>query len=266
VLKRDRQCDGQFVYVALTTGIYCRPSCPARHPNRRNVLGFWTAAEAEREGYIACRRCHPGPDGLTPAEESVKAALDYIEAHLEQAITLDTLSQVSGLSPNHLQQMFKRIVGLSPKALCDARRLARFKQLLRLGGSISSACYGAGYGSSRALYERASKGLGMTPATYQRGGDGIHIRYTITDAALGRTLIAGTHWGIGTVLLGTDDDLLVAELREEFPNAASIHRFQPRGRWIVAVRVAQREDILLSKLPLHLRQQIFHAKVWKALQ
>jgi AraC family transcriptional regulator of adaptative response/methylated-DNA-[protein]-cysteine methyltransferase len=230
------------------------------------VLIFPAAAAAEREGYIACRRCHPGPDALTPAEESVKAALDYIEAHLEQAITLNTLSQVSGLSPNHLQQMFKRIVGLSPKALCDARRLARFKHLLRLGGSISSACYGAGYGSSRALYERASKGLGMTPATYQRGGDGIHIRYTIADAALGRTLIAGTDWGIGTVLLGTGDDLLVAELREEFPNAASIHRFQPRGRWIVAVRGAQREDILLAQLPLHLRKQILLAKVWKALQ
>src|SRR5580704_14865065 len=175
VLERDRFQDGKFVYVALTTGIYCRPSCPGRHPHRRNAVLVESAAAAERIGYSACRRCHP--DSLAPAERSIRAALLYIEARLGRPITLNTLSQVSGLSPNHLHQTFRRIVGLSPKGFCDARRLARFKERLRIGESISEACYGVGYGSSRALYEKASKHLGMTPATYQRGGVGIHIHY-----------------------------------------------------------------------------------------
>jgi AraC family transcriptional regulator, regulatory protein of adaptative response / methylated-DNA-[protein]-cysteine methyltransferase len=102
VLRRDRAFDGKFVYAALTTGIYCRPSCPARHPQPRNTLIFPTGKEAEQEGFIACRRCHPRSN-LTAAEMSIKAALDYIEAHIEQKITLISLSQVTGLSPNHLQ-------------------------------------------------------------------------------------------------------------------------------------------------------------------
>src|ERR1700686_1095671 len=137
VVRKDRRYDGKFVYAAVTTGIYCRPSCPARNPQRRNTLIFLTAAEAERQGYLACLRCHP--NSLAPAEKSIKAALDYIEAHLDQTITLRTLSQVSGLSPHHFREIFQRIVGLSPKAFCDARRIERFKHLVRAGESISSA-------------------------------------------------------------------------------------------------------------------------------
>src|ERR1700722_17223369 len=196
VVKKDRYYDGKFVYAAVTTGIYCRPSCPARNPHRRHTLIFLTTGEAERQGYVACLRCHP--NSLAPAEKSIKAALDYIEAHLDQTITLNTLSKVSGLSPHHLQETFKRIVGLSPKAFCDARRIARFKQHLRAGQSISNACYEVGYGSSRALYERTRKGLGMTPSVYRHGGKGIHIRYTITASPLGSALVASTEQGVCT--------------------------------------------------------------------
>src|ERR1700722_5047772 len=203
LVTKDRHSDGRFVYAAVTTDIYCRPSCPARNPQRGNTLIFVTATEAERQGYAACLRCYP--NSLTPAEKSIKAALDYIEAHLDQTITLNTLSQVSGLSPHHLQETFKRIVGLSPKAFCDARRIARFKQHLRAGQSISNACYEVGYGSSRALYEKTRKGLGMTPSVYRHGGKGIHIRYTITDSPLGSALVASTEQGVCTVLLGEDD-------------------------------------------------------------
>jgi AraC family transcriptional regulator of adaptative response/methylated-DNA-[protein]-cysteine methyltransferase len=129
VLKKDRHYDGKFVYAAVTTGIYCRSSCPARNPQRRNTLIFRTVEEAERQGYVACLRCHP--NSLAPAEKSIKAALDHIETHFDQTITLNTLSQVSGLSPHHLRETFKRIVGLSPRAFCDARRISRFKQCLR---------------------------------------------------------------------------------------------------------------------------------------
>ncbi|HEV3058879.1 MAG TPA: Ada metal-binding domain-containing protein, partial [Vicinamibacterales bacterium] len=243
VLQRDRLQDGKFVYVALTTGIYCRPSCPARHPHRRNALLLQSAGAAQRLGYAACRRCHP--DSLAPAEKSIRVALVYIETHVDQTTTLNTLAQVSGLSPNHLHQTFLRIVGLSPKGFCDARRLVRFKERLRLGESISDACYGAGYGSSRALYEKATKNLGMTPATYQRGGDGTRIRYADIGSMLGRVLLAGTEDGACTVLLGADDKTLIRQLRAEFPHAAlARERVVPR-RWTAAVQHCQSEDPLL---------------------
>jgi AraC family transcriptional regulator of adaptative response/methylated-DNA-[protein]-cysteine methyltransferase len=266
VTHRDRYHDGKFVYVAITARIYCRPSCPARHPHRRNAVIFPTAADAERRGYVSCRRCYPGTDSLAPAERSTKVALDYIEAHLDQSITLDKLSRVSGLSPNHLQQIFKRIVGLSPKAFCDVRRLARFKERLRAGESISSACYDVGYGSSRALYEKALKALGMTPAVYQRGGDGVVIRYCLTGTMQGRVLLAGTDRGVCAVLLGTDDKFLFDELHQEFPRAViKLNRKLPR-RWIVAVRSCQREDRLLSKLPPTMRVTVLLTKIWSAVQ
>lgn len=258
VLTKDRNFDGKFVYAAVTTGIYCRPSCPARNPQRRNTLIFWTTAEAERQGYAACLRCHP--NSLTAAEKSIKAALEYIEIHLDQTITLTTLSQVSGLSPHHLRETFQQIVGLSPKAFCDARRMARFKQYLRSGHSISSACYEVGFGSSRALYERASEGIGMTPAEYKRGGEGVHIRYTVVDSPLDTMLIAHTEEGLCAVLLGEDDNVLLRELRQEFPKADL--RNETSARLKAAVQSCQSEDPLLLKLPVSLRGRILQAKVW----
>src|SRR5215471_8549391 len=199
VLRRDRGYDGKFVYVAVTTGIYCRPSCPSRRPHRRHVVFFSTAAEAERNGYVACLRCHP--NSLNPAEKSVKAALDYIQEHIDQRITLAELPRVSGLSSNHLQETFKRIVGVSPKAFYSAQRLIRFKELVGGGESVSSACYGVGYGSSRALYENAMQWLGMTPGTYQRHGKGAVIRYAVLQTSLGRLLLASTPRGISSIRL-----------------------------------------------------------------
>jgi AraC family transcriptional regulator of adaptative response/methylated-DNA-[protein]-cysteine methyltransferase len=266
ILKRDRHHDGRFVYAALTTGIYCRPSCPARHPQRRNTLLFATAAEAEREGFIACRRCYPETDSLTRAETSVKAALEWIEAHPQHPITLATLSQVTGLSSNHLQQTFKRLVGLSPKVFGDARRLAHFKRFIKQGMSVSNASYMAGYGSSRALYEKASKGMGMTPGGYGRGGEGTDIHYAVFHAGLGRTLIAGTDRGICAILIGDDQKQLTESLRSEFPEALLERKQVVPGKWQAAVKSCGRERRLLCELPLDLRCRIFEAKLWSVLQ
>jgi len=263
VLKRDRLSDGKFVYVAVTTGIYCRPSCPSRRPHRRNVLIFQTYEDAERQGYVACLRCNPRANSLTRAEKSIQVALDHIENHLDEPITLNSLSAVSGLSPNHLQQTFTRIVGLSPKSFLDARRLTRFKQKMRFGESITRACYSAGYGSSRALYEKAAEGLGMTPSSYQRGGEGIRIRYAITQARLGPVLIAGTDTGICSVIVGEDHKVLAGDLHLEFPAAHFLLDEEFHRKCLAAVQTCQPEDPLLSKLPHELRCRIFQARVWK---
>ena len=260
VLKRDRAYDGKFVYVAITTGIYCRPSCPSRRPYRRHALVFSNAEEAEHAGYVACRRCHP--KSLTPAEESIKAALNHIEARLDRKITLEELSQVSGLSPNHLQQTFKRIVGVSPKAFYNAQRLMRFKQLVREGESISSTCYASGYGSIRALYEVATQWLGMTPRTYQRSGEGTVIRYTIMKTSLGRLLLAGTERGISSVRLGDDNDILLREFREEFPRAELLRNEKRLANWIRAARSCNAEDAFLTRLPPDRQRRFFETKLW----
>ena len=258
VLRRDRHYDGRFVYVAVTTGIYCRPSCPARSPRRRNTLIFRSAAEAEGRGYVACLRCQPR-SSLTSAESCIRGALDYIEAHLEQPITLQTLSQISGLSPHHFRETFQRIVGLSPKAFCDARRIAGFKQLLRAGESISGACYQVGFGSSRALYEKTYEGLGMTPATYQRGGAGVQIRYVIFSWSSGLVLIARTGRGVCAVLFDRNERALVAELGSEFPKA--VLKQELRWRWKSASHAVKDEDPLMLKLPMSLRERILQARL-----
>jgi len=265
VLRRDRSFDGKFVYAALTTGIFCRPSCPARHPHRRNTLIFPTVADAEREGFIACRRCHPGSNSLSPAEACIKATLDYIETHIDQKITLTSLSQVTGLSPNHFQQVFKRFVGISPKAFCDARRLVHLKRHLKCGRSVISATYAAGYGSSRALYEKASKSLGMTPATYARGGLGVRIRYAIMRSASGPALLAVTDQGVCAVLWGKDNKLLAGKLREEFPNASLVRDRALAHQRMSEVRACRNMDPLLAKLSRDVQDRVFGAKVWSAL-
>lgn len=263
VLRRDRHYDGRFVYVAVTTGIYCRPSCPARSPRRRNTLIFRGSVEAEGRGYVACRRCQPR-SSLTSAESCIKGALKYIEAHLEQPVTLQTLSQVSGLSPHHFRETFQRIVGLSPKAFCDARRIAGFKQLLRAGESISGACYQAGFGSSRALYEKAYYGLGMTPATYQRGGAGVRMRYAILSWSSGLVLLARSGPGVCAVLFDRVERDLVAELKSEFPKA--VLKQAPRSEWRSALRAVRDEDPLMLKLPVSLRERILQARLAVTLQ
>jgi AraC family transcriptional regulator, regulatory protein of adaptative response / methylated-DNA-[protein]-cysteine methyltransferase len=261
VVEKDRHYDGKFVYAAVTTGIYCRPSCPARNPQRRNILVLPTVGEAERRGFVACLRCHP--KSFAPAESSIKTALEFVEKHVDQTITLRTLSRAAGLSPHYLQEIFTRIVGLSPKDFCDARRVSRFKQQLKGGQSIATACYEAGYGSSRALYERTKVAMGMTPSTYRRGGDGVHIRYAVARIGKSVSLIARTELGPCAVLAGKVDHFLIRELREEFPNA-KVRRESPM-KWKSAVRSCQVEDPLLTKLPSSLRRRIFQAKVWNAV-
>jgi AraC family transcriptional regulator of adaptative response/methylated-DNA-[protein]-cysteine methyltransferase len=263
VLRRDRRYDGKFVYVAVTTGIYCRPSCPSRRPHRRHARIFGNAAEAERAGYVACRRCHP--NSLTPAEESIKAVLEYINKYIDRRITLDELSNVADLSPNHLQETFKRIVGISPRAFYTAQRLIRFRELVQTGMSVTSACYEVGYGSSRALYENAKCWLGMTPGAYQRRGEGTVIRYTIVPTFLGRILLAATDVGITSIRLGTRNDVLLRDLHQEFARARLLRDEKPLMSSANVVRSCGMEDSFLSMLPFAERCRVFEAKLWALL-
>src|SRR5437867_6912971 len=188
VLAHDRRADGLFVYAVRSTGVYCRPSCASRRPRRDRVAFFASAAAAERGGYRACRRCRPNE--LAPPDrwiEKIRRACVYL-ANVEGHPSLATLAARLGGSPYHLQRNFKRLVGVTPREFADACRLRRVKRGLRRGGDVTSAMIDAGYGSSSRFYERAVPKLGMLPSTYQRGGAGMTITYTIVSSPLGRLL------------------------------------------------------------------------------
>src|SRR5204863_2242949 len=210
VLTRDSSSDGSFVFAVKSTGIYCRPSCPARRPRREQVSFYQLPEAAEREGFRACRRCHPRRARTNdPKIELVRRICHAIDEHDEEPQTLKTLSAETGVSAHHLQRTFKELMGITPKQYAESRRLSQFKANVKSGASVTAAMYDAGYGSSRALYEQSSSRLGMTPATYGRGGRGMRIIYTTAVCDLGRLLVAATERGVCSVALGDSDAQLV---------------------------------------------------------
>ena len=218
VVNRDRGRDGQFVFAVSTTGIYCRPSCPARRPRPENVSFFADPAAAERAGFRACRRCRPKA-GASSQEELVARATAWLDAHIEERVTLPRLAAALGVSPGHLQRTFTRVTGVSPRVYAAARRLESAKSRLRDGADVTSALHAAGYGSSSRFYAQARSALGMTPTSYKRGGEGMTMNYATTDSPIGRILVAATERGICAVSIGEDDAALEQSLTAEYPRA-----------------------------------------------
>jgi AraC family transcriptional regulator of adaptative response/methylated-DNA-[protein]-cysteine methyltransferase len=267
VLSRDASADGRFVYAVRTTGVYCRPSCPSRRPRRESVAFFTGADLAEIAGYRECRRCRPRAGVAAPAGlAQVRRACSYIQAHLDEPVTLAQLARQVGTSPFHLQRTFTKLAGISPREYHDALRASRFREGLRQGTPVSGAVYDAGYGSISRVYERMPTGRGMTPAAYRRGGKGMTVTYTIVDSPIGRLMIAGTDKGICAVKLGDRDDRLEQDLRREYP-AATIARnqsaFSAWVRTLVRHLDGQRPHL---DLPIDVQATAFQWKVWRYLQ
>jgi AraC family transcriptional regulator of adaptative response/methylated-DNA-[protein]-cysteine methyltransferase len=269
VLERDAGADGRFVYAVRSTGVYCRPSCPSRRPRREGVTFFTTPDEAEGAGFRACRRCRPRNAGTVGPARAVEQACAWIEEHLDEPVTLDALAAETGLSPWHLQRTFKRLTGVTPKEYARARRLDRLKTRLQEGDSVTNATYEAGFGSGSRVYERSDAHLGMTPATYKKGGLGMRIRYAVAPSPLGLLLVGVTERGVCAITLGDDDGALTEALRREYPEA-EIERAEPGegdlGERIAAVvhHLEGTEPRLI--LPLDVQATAFQWRVWKALQ
>jgi AraC family transcriptional regulator, regulatory protein of adaptative response / methylated-DNA-[protein]-cysteine methyltransferase len=265
VLGRDARFDGAFVYAVRSTGVYCRPSCPSRRPRRASVVFFDLPRAAEGAGFRSCRRCRPAdvarPD---PRALRVERVCRYIDQHLEGALPLARLAREAGLSAYHFQRTFKQLMGISPRQYAEARRLASFKTQVRKGETVTSALYGAGYGSGSRLYERAARQLGMTPAAYRKGGRGMRLRYTVGRSPLGCLLVAATSRGIAAVSLGDSEATLEATLRAEYP-AAEIERddqaLAPRVRDVVRRLAGGRGPML----PLDINATAFQWRVWQEL-
>ncbi len=265
-LSRDTSMDGLFVTAVRTTRVYCRPSCPARRPKRENVTFFDRPQDAEAAGFRACKRCHPNEAFADRRLELVREACAYLESEPEADPALASVSTRAGVGAVYLRRLFRRALGITPRRYMQAHRVGRLKRHLRSGASVTRALYDAGYPASNRLYESAPSTLGMTPATYRRGGRGISIRYGIVDCPLGKLLVGATDRGVCAIQLGDSSGQLEQSLRREYPNARITRAGTGVKEWLLAILdyLGGRERRL--DLPVDIQATAFQIRVWRALQ
>lgn len=266
VQTRDARFNSTFVYGVRSTGIYCKPSCPSRRPQREQVEFFASSEEAESRGFRACLRCKPHMAGnYDPQVEMVRRACRIIEDQAEGALSLSDLSAQLNISPYHLQRTFKKVMGVTPRGYATAQRTGQFKSRIKEGESVTDAMYNAGYGSSSRLYEKAGSELGMTPAAYHRGGAGMIISYAVADSTLGHLLVARTERGLCAVKLGDAEKELEAALFSEFPTA-EIRRDDAALNEAIEALLGHIDGRQSSPdLPLDVKATAFQRRVWEEL-
>ena len=276
VLSRDVAADGKFVFGVTTTGIYCRPTCPARRPRRDNVCFFDSPQAAERAGLRACFRCKP--TGSPEGPRLVERICRYIEAHADEKITLAKLSQAAGLSPFHLQRVFKSEMGISPRQYLESLRFSKFKRGLRNSrqqgqtgnspggnGAVTDALVDAGYSSPSRLYETARKKLGMTPRRFHAGAPDEELRFTTFQSELGEVLLVASSAGLCGVQFLTDQSAEVS-LKSEYSRATFIRDDVGLKGWTLLL-----QELLAGRQPsksisLDIRGTAFQQRVWQVLQ
>jgi AraC family transcriptional regulator, regulatory protein of adaptative response / methylated-DNA-[protein]-cysteine methyltransferase len=266
VLARDASWDGAFVFAVSSTGVFCRPSCPAKRPRRENVRFFPGPEQAEKAGYRACLRCRPKAADGNGTLEMVKSVCRYIEQHLDEPLTLARLATAFRRSPFHLQRTFKQALGVTPRAYADSCRLTALKRNLRAGHNVTRAMYDAGYSSSSRLYERTASQLGMTPDKYRRGAIAATIRYTSVDSPLGRMLVAATDKGVCAIQFANSDGELQEGLKREFPFAVRKRDDDAMQGWTRTLLQQMKGQESDSSLPLDIRATAFQRRVWSYLQ
>lgn len=295
VEARDASAAGLFVYAVRTTGVYCRPGCSARRPLRANVEFFATPSLASSAGYRACRRCRPDADAAAGEAQPGRgdgdrhgtelAAVVATCRHLEacgDASDLVGLARRLGWSEGRLRRLFSTHVGVPVGAYLQAQRAEAAREALRSGRSVAEAVYDAGYGSSRAFYEHGAARLGMAPARYRRGGEGVGVAYTVVASALGRLLVAATERGVCAVRFAGDDagtgsrgandrperidEELVEELARELPSAVLVRDDAGLAALSRVVVGAVRGVEDATALPVDLAGTAFQARVWAALR
>lgn len=265
VVRRDSTASGAFVCSVRTTGVYCRPGCVARLPNRRNVRFHATPDEAERAGFRPCKRCNPA--GAPPADRQrdlVAEACRRITT-AEEEPDLAALAAAAGLSRFHFHRVFKQVTGVTPKAYAKAERGRRVRDGLADGRTVTEAAVGAGFRSGGRFYAAAPAQLGMAPAAYRAGGAGEAIRFAVGDSSLGSVLVAATDRGVCAIFLGDDPAVLTRELQGRFPRA-EVRRADPAfDDWVAKVVTLVEKPAGVLDLPLDLRGTAFQVRVWEAL-
>jgi len=258
-MRRDRAWDGKIIGAVKTTGIYCKPSCPARRPNREHVEFFATGEEARAAGYRSCLRCKPdevGRDG-----EAVAKAVRLIEA-AEESLTLDELAGAVGYAPHHFQRIFKRDLGISPAEYARGVRNQRTEAALKANGRVTDAVYEAGYAGPSSFYSDAKERLGMTPSAWRDGGRGETIRWTHFDSPLGRMMIAATSKGICRLTFDDSE----ASLRRLFPRATIVEDAGALKELIEGALEAIERPLAAHQLPIDVAGTAFQEAVWRELR
>src|SRR6476661_1107607 len=258
-MRRDRSWDGRVIGAVKTTGLYCKPSCPARRPKRENVEFFATAEEARAAGYRPCLRCKP--DEVGRDREAVAKAVKLIE-QAEEPPSLAELADAVGYAPHHFQRIFKRDLGVSPAEYARGLRNRRAEEALSENGRVTDAVYDAGYASPSGFYSDAKERLGMTPSAWRDGGRGETIRWTHFDSPLGRMLIAATSKGICRLTFDDSE----ASLRRLFPKATIVEDGGGLRDLVEGALAAINSPLAARELPIDVAGTAFQESVWRELR
>ncbi|MCP5396542.1 MAG: methylated-DNA--[protein]-cysteine S-methyltransferase [Sphingomonadaceae bacterium] len=258
VQRRDRAFDGRFVTGVLSTGIYCRPSCAARHPARHNVRFFISGAEARDAGLRPCKRCLP--DDVARDDAAVLAAIDAIKSG--ESPTLEELGTLTGYSPSHFQRVFKRAIGLSPAAYARALREERAKEALAGAASVTGALYEAGYEAPSRFYDRMKDRMGMTASDWRDGGRGRVIHWSQVETTLGSMLVAATDKGVCCLSFNEGED----QLRARFPKAELVEGGAEFRDLFERVTQAVEQPGTGADIPLDVKGTAFQQRCWQALR
>lgn len=266
VLARDSAADGQFWYSVATTRIYCRPSCPSRMANPKNVRFHDTLADAKATGFRPCKRCNPDGLSLGAVNSAIIVKACRLIEQSEELPSLDKLADAVELSPGYFHRLFKRATGLTPKAYAAGHRARRLRDALERDDTITEAIYNAGFNSSGRFYEQAANILGMRPTSYKAGGANEEIHFAIGQSSLGAILVASSGVGVVSILIGVDPNALAEDLQDRFPRAQLIGGDPAYEKFVARVVGMVEAPNFGFDLPLDVRGTAFQQRVWQALR
>jgi AraC family transcriptional regulator of adaptative response/methylated-DNA-[protein]-cysteine methyltransferase len=266
VVARDKTADGRLWYSVSTTGIYCRPSCPSRTANPKNITLHDTIESARATGFRPCKRCNPEGLSFDSENAAVAAKACRIIEESEEEPSLEHLATAVDRSPSYFHRVFKASTGLTPKAYAAASRAQKVREGLETGASVTEAIYDAGFNSSGRFYEKSTCMLGMTPTQYRAGGTNEEIKFAVGESCLGAILVASSTKGVASILLGEDADELVRNLQDRFPKARLIGMDREYESLIACVCGFVENPSIGLDLPLDVRGTAFQRRVWQALQ
>ncbi|MCQ4630046.1 bifunctional DNA-binding transcriptional regulator/O6-methylguanine-DNA methyltransferase Ada [Shinella sp. CPCC 100929] len=266
IVARDKAADGRLWYSVATTGVYCRPSCPSRRANPRNVMLHDTLESARATGFRPCQRCNPEGPSLESENAALVARACRIIEDSEEEPALEALAEAVGRSAGYFHRVFKAATGLTPKAYAAADRAKKVREGLETGNSVTAAIYDAGFNSSGRFYEKSTGMLGMTPTQYRAGGADEAIRFAVGQTSLGAILVASSTKGVASILLGDDPDVLVRDLQDRFPKARLVGADKNYEALVARVVGFVENPGIGLDLPLDVRGTAFQRRVWQALQ
>jgi AraC family transcriptional regulator, regulatory protein of adaptative response / methylated-DNA-[protein]-cysteine methyltransferase len=266
IVARDRTADGHLWYSVVTTGVYCRPSCPSRTANPKNVRLHDSLESARATGFRPCKRCNPDGPSADAKNAALVAKVCRMIEESEEEPSLEELAEAAGRSSGYFHRIFKATTGVTPKEYAAAHRAARVRHGLVSGNTVTEAIYDAGFNSSGRFYEKSTDMLGMTPSQYRAGGANKDIKFAVGQTSLGAILVASTKKGVAAILLGEDPEELVQDLQDRFPKAHLIGADTDYEALVARVVGFVEAPKIGLNLPLDVRGTAFQERVWKALQ